>query len=115
MNFPSWRFVRMWQRNRDVFFKLWWSLAPGFMVEPIILLVALGFGFGEFIDIREIRPQFSQIYLKTPHEQNQIEGSLKEIFDKMKNLKKLRFSVHNRNFLLEAERCGDSFTSTWTV
>jgi lipooligosaccharide transport system permease protein len=55
MNLPSWRFIRMWQRNRDVFFKLWWSLAPGFMVEPIILLVALGFGFGEFIDIRDGR------------------------------------------------------------
>jgi len=41
----------MWQRNRDVFFRLWKSIAPGFMIEPIILLVALGFGFGAFMGV----------------------------------------------------------------
>ena len=51
MRLPSWRSMRMWQRNRDVFFRLWWSIAPGFMIEPIILLVALGFGFGNFMGI----------------------------------------------------------------
>ncbi len=39
----------MWQRNRDVFLRLWVSIAPGFMIEPIILLVDLGYGFGEFM------------------------------------------------------------------
>ena len=51
MRLPSWRSIRMWQRNRDVFFRLWWSIAPGFMIEPIILLLALGFGFGTFMGI----------------------------------------------------------------
>ena len=49
MILPSRRAYRMWQRNRDVFLRLWVSIAPGFMIEPIILLVALGFGFGTFM------------------------------------------------------------------
>lgn len=51
MRLPSWRFIRMWQRNRDVFLGLWWSIAPGFMIEPIILLLALGLGFGHFMGV----------------------------------------------------------------
>lgn len=51
MRLPSWRFIRMWQRNRDVFLRLWRSIAPGFMIEPVILLLALGLGFGAFMGI----------------------------------------------------------------
>lgn len=51
MMLPSRRAFRMWQRNRDVFFRLWCSLLPGFFIEPIILLVALGFGFGSFMGV----------------------------------------------------------------
>ena len=41
----------MWQRNRDVFVRLWWSLAPAFMIEPILLLLAIGLGFGSYIGV----------------------------------------------------------------
>lgn len=51
MRLPSYRAFRMWQRNRDVFFRLWRSLLPGFFIEPIILLIALGFGFGSFMGV----------------------------------------------------------------
>jgi len=51
MRLPSWRFIRMWQRNRDVFLRLWRSIAPGFIFEPIILLLALGLGFGHFMGV----------------------------------------------------------------
>ena len=47
----SWRFIRMWQRNRDVFFKLWHSEAPGFVAEPIIILLAMGLGLGAYIGL----------------------------------------------------------------
>jgi lipooligosaccharide transport system permease protein len=45
----SWRFVRVWQRNMDVFLKLWHSEAPGFVVEPIFILLTMGIGLGAFI------------------------------------------------------------------
>ena len=45
----SWRFIRVWQRNRDVFFKLWHSEAPGFVAEPIIILLAMGLGLGAYV------------------------------------------------------------------
>jgi lipooligosaccharide transport system permease protein len=48
---PSVRAVRMWQRNRDVFVRLWWSLAPAFMIEPVLLLLAIGTGFGAYIGV----------------------------------------------------------------
>jgi lipooligosaccharide transport system permease protein len=47
----SWRFIRVWQRNRDVFFRLWHSEAPGFLAEPIIILLAMGFGLGAYIGL----------------------------------------------------------------
>ena len=47
----SWRFIRLWQRNRDVFFRLWHSEAPGFIAEPIIILLALGLGLGAYIGL----------------------------------------------------------------
>jgi len=47
----SWRFIRVWQRNRDVFFRLWHSEAPGFVAEPIIILLAMGFGLGAYVGL----------------------------------------------------------------
>ncbi len=47
----SWRFIRVWQRNRDVFFRLWHSEAPGSVAEPIIILLAMGFGLGAYVGL----------------------------------------------------------------
>ncbi len=49
MKWPSWRFIRVWQRNRDVFLKLWPSEVTGFVVEPLVLLLAMGFGLGAYV------------------------------------------------------------------
>ncbi len=45
----SYRFIRVWQRNADVFLRLWHSEAPGFIVEPILILLAIGIGLGAYI------------------------------------------------------------------
>ena len=45
----SWRFYRLWQRNRDVFFRLWHSEGAGAVIEPVLVLVAFGMGMGAFI------------------------------------------------------------------
>jgi lipooligosaccharide transport system permease protein len=47
----SWRCIRVWQRNRDVFFRLWRAEAPGFVVEPILILLAMGWGLGAYIGL----------------------------------------------------------------
>ncbi len=47
----SWRFIRVWQRNSDVFFKLWHSEAPAFVAEPIIILLAMGLGLGAYVGL----------------------------------------------------------------
>ncbi|MBI2868306.1 MAG: ABC transporter permease [Chloroflexi bacterium] len=41
----------VWQRNRDVFFRLWRSEAPGFLVEPFIILLGLGLGLGAYVGL----------------------------------------------------------------
>ena len=51
MKLFSWRFFRMWQRNRDVFLRLWHSEAPGFIAEPILILVAMGLGLGAYVGL----------------------------------------------------------------
>lgn len=51
MNLFSWHSIRVWQRNRDVFFRLWHSEAPGFLAEPIIILLAMGFGLGTYVGL----------------------------------------------------------------
>ena len=43
------RSIRVWQRNRDVFFKLWKSEIPGFFAEPILVLLAMGLGLGAYV------------------------------------------------------------------
>jgi lipooligosaccharide transport system permease protein len=45
----SWRFYRLWQRNRDVFFRLWHSEGAGAIIEPILVLLAFGMGMGALI------------------------------------------------------------------
>ena len=47
----SWHFIRVWQRNRDVFFRLWRSEAPGSIAEPIIILLAMGIGLGAYVGL----------------------------------------------------------------
>lgn len=45
----SYRALRVWQRNRDVFLRLWKTeLWPPF-VEPILQILALGFGLGAYV------------------------------------------------------------------
>jgi lipooligosaccharide transport system permease protein len=51
MKLFSWRFIRVWQRNRDVFFRLWHAEAPGFLAEPIIILLAMGLGLGAYVGL----------------------------------------------------------------
>jgi lipooligosaccharide transport system permease protein len=45
----TWRFYRVWQRNRDVFFRLWRTEGPASIIEPVILLLAFGLGMGVYI------------------------------------------------------------------
>ncbi len=47
----SWRFWRMWQRNWDVFRRLWRSEAPGAVFEPLIILLSLGIGLGAYVGL----------------------------------------------------------------
>jgi lipooligosaccharide transport system permease protein len=51
MRFFSWRFYRLWQRNRDVFFRLWHSEGVGAIVEPILVLLAFGLGMGAYVSL----------------------------------------------------------------
>jgi lipooligosaccharide transport system permease protein len=45
----SWRFFRVWQRNRDVFFRLWHFEMPISFIEPVLILLAFGLGLGAFM------------------------------------------------------------------
>ncbi len=48
---PGHRSFRVWQRHRDVFLRLWRSeLAPP-IIEPIVMIVALGLGLGTFVEL----------------------------------------------------------------
>lgn len=47
----SWLAIPVWQRNRDVFLNIWKAEAIWPFVEPLLTLVALGFGLGDFIDL----------------------------------------------------------------
>src|SRR3990172_844416 len=53
MNIPvpslSYRLFRVWQRDRDVYLRLWMTeLWPPF-VEPVLFLLALGVGLGAYV------------------------------------------------------------------
>ena len=43
--------VRVWQRNRDVYFNIWRSEVIWPIVDPLITLVALGIGLGDFVEL----------------------------------------------------------------
>ena len=47
----SWRFIRVWQRNRDVFFGLWPAEVPGMIIEPVLILLAMGIGMGAYVGL----------------------------------------------------------------
>ena len=46
---PVWGGFRVWQRNRDAFARAWHLESGGIVVEPVIMLVAVGFGLGAYI------------------------------------------------------------------
>lgn len=48
---PSWRAYRVWQRDRDVFLRLWKAEFTPYFVEPLVILAALGLGLGSFIGL----------------------------------------------------------------
>jgi lipooligosaccharide transport system permease protein len=41
----------MWQRNRDVFFRLWRTETPGIVAEPVFVLLAMGLGLGAYVGL----------------------------------------------------------------
>jgi lipooligosaccharide transport system permease protein len=47
----SWRALRVWQRNRDVFLRVWRTELPGFVAEPVLILLAMGFGLGAYVGV----------------------------------------------------------------
>ncbi|MBT4512871.1 MAG: ABC transporter permease, partial [Chloroflexi bacterium] len=40
---------RVWQRNRDVFLALGKSEMPGIIAEPLLVLLAMGYGLGAYV------------------------------------------------------------------
>jgi lipooligosaccharide transport system permease protein len=49
MRMFTWRSYRVWQRNRDVFFRLWRTEGPASVIEPVVVLLAFGLGMGAYI------------------------------------------------------------------
>jgi len=49
MRAPTYRLLRVWQRNRDVFLKIWRTEVPGFLAEPLFALLAMGVGLGTYV------------------------------------------------------------------
>jgi lipooligosaccharide transport system permease protein len=47
----SWLALRVWQRNRDVYLNVWKSELIWPLVEPLLTLIALGIGLGDFVEI----------------------------------------------------------------
>jgi lipooligosaccharide transport system permease protein len=46
----SWRAVRVWRRDLDVFWTTWWTNAIPPIFEPVLYLLAFGAGVGALID-----------------------------------------------------------------
>jgi lipooligosaccharide transport system permease protein len=44
-----WRGFRVWQRNRDAFRRAWRVEVGGIAIEPFVMLMAVGFGLGVYI------------------------------------------------------------------
>ncbi len=47
----SWRFIRMWQRNRDVFLRLWHAEVPSYVAEPVIVILTMGIGLSTYVGV----------------------------------------------------------------
>lgn len=62
----SYRAYRVWQRNRDVYLRLWKSEAIWPLAEPLITLLALGLGLGELITEAELPGDQSYIEFIAP-------------------------------------------------
>lgn len=45
------RSFRLWQRNLDVFLRVWHTEAPGFVVEPIFVVLVMGLGLGAYVGL----------------------------------------------------------------
>ena len=45
-----WRARRVWQRNRDALVRGWAVEVGGIAVEPFVVLLALGFGLGAYVE-----------------------------------------------------------------
>jgi len=43
--------VRVWLRNRDVFLRLWKSELSGMVIEPWLVIAAMGLGLGRFVEL----------------------------------------------------------------
>ena len=41
----------VWKRNRDVFLRLWKAHAGGIVAEPLLVLLAVGFGLGRYVEL----------------------------------------------------------------
>ena len=48
---PSFRAIRVWQRNRDAFTRQWATELSGIIVEPVLILTVVGYGLGTYVDI----------------------------------------------------------------
>ncbi len=48
---PGRRFYRVWQRNRDVFFRLWRAEVLPPTIEPFVTLLGLGLGLGGYVSL----------------------------------------------------------------
>lgn len=53
MSIVSRRSLRVWQRNCRVFLKQWRSEAPGFVIEPFLVLLAMGIGLGTYVALED--------------------------------------------------------------
>ena len=45
----TWRFLKVWQRNKMVFRRFVWSNVVSGLVEPLLFLFGMGFGVGQFV------------------------------------------------------------------
>lgn len=47
----TWRALRIWQRNRDVYYNIWRSELIWPFIEPFLTILALGVGLADFVQI----------------------------------------------------------------
>lgn len=45
------RSFRLWQRNFDVFLRVWHAETPGFVIEPLFVVLAMGLGLGTYVGL----------------------------------------------------------------